>query len=86
MQKALQQLPEAGPMSAVEEKIDEVIATIIDYKEIILNSQGISMDQWSTKPGNLKRSDIGAGEGIILEKIKGPQFGEKLENELRDLI
>jgi hypothetical protein len=86
LQKALQRLPEVGAVSVVDAKIGEVIAVINEYREIILNSEGISVEEWTTRPGNLKRPDIGAGAGIILEKIKGPQFGEKLENELRGLI
>ncbi len=86
LQKACKNLPDLRPESAVGMKINEVIATIDEYKAIILKSEGISLEQWSTKPGNLSSPDIGAGAGIILNKRSGPAFGERLENELKDLI
>jgi hypothetical protein len=86
LQKACRKLPEMKPESAVGAKINEAITIIDQYKQMILKSEGISLEQWSTKPGNLTMSDVGAGAGKILYKASGPAFGKKLEDALRDLI
>jgi hypothetical protein len=86
MSKVLKQLPESNPESAICIKIDDVLKTINEYREMILTTEGISMEQWSTKPGNLRRPDAGAVAASILYDKKGPAFGEKLENGLKSLI
>lgn len=86
IEKAMKQLPEGGPETAVDLKIGEVLKTINEYKGMILNYEGISLEQWTARPGNLWRPEAGAVAAGILKEKEGPDYGVRLETGMKNLI
>jgi hypothetical protein len=57
MEIALQSIPANNRQSAVNKKIDDIIKTSGEYKDLILRTDGITVDQWNNDPKILLTSD-----------------------------
>jgi hypothetical protein len=86
LETVLSQLPDPDLNSPVNLKIDEVLKTVNDYQGLILEQEGISMEQWNNDPWNLRRPDA---RGVAIKAINTTSespAGEKLVNGLKGLI
>jgi len=86
VEKALIQLSDNTPKSAVNLKIDEVIKIVNDYEDIIFQKEGTSREQWESNPGSLIRPEAPAVAGQALEAAGESPVGIKLETALKNLV
>jgi hypothetical protein len=86
VETALNLLPDKYQKSSVNMKIDEVLKTVTDYQDLILQHEQLSREQWESNPGQLWRPEAPAIAGIALLKANEAFPGEKLESGIRDLI
>lgn len=83
---ALNQIPDRNPQTPVNLKIDEVLKIVNEYQDLILRSEGTSLEQWSTNPGNLWRPDSRLVAAQILLTAEDAPVGARLETGLKSLI
>jgi len=86
VETVLNQLPDKYQKSSVNLKIDEVLKTVTEYQDLILQQEGLSREQWESNPGQLWRPEAPAIAGIALQKANELLPGEKLEDGIKDLI
>lgn len=86
VETVLNQLPDKYQKSSVNLKIDEVLKTVTEYQDLILQQEGLSREQWESNPGQLWRPEAPAIAGIALQKANELLPGEKLEGGIKDLI
>jgi hypothetical protein len=86
MVKAMVQIPDRDPKTIVDQRIDEAVKMIEEYQELFLKFEGISLEQWKTKAGNLVRPDVPAIAAAVLLKEEGKHYGSKLETLMKNLI
>jgi hypothetical protein len=82
----MNQLPVSASQKPAELLIDKTIETIDKYRDIILGSEGMTAEQWTRNPDDLKRPDIGAVASRALESGGDVPYGARLEKELKDVI
>jgi hypothetical protein len=83
--KALDQLPANDSKSRVALKIDEALSSVDEYKNLILSSEGISLEQYHNA-GSLFRPDL---RGVAIQALSttgNARAGEKLDNSLKALV
>lgn len=83
--KVLDQLPANDSKSQVALKIDEALKVVNEYKDLILNSEGTSPEQYSDA-GNLLRPDLRGAAIQALSTTGNVKVGEKLDNSLKALV
>jgi hypothetical protein len=86
LEKAMIQLPAGNHRTDLDLKIDEVLKIVHEYQEIILNSEGIFHDQWTSDPGIILRPESPAIAAEALLAKEGPQWGTRLEAGMKGLI
>jgi hypothetical protein len=86
MVKAMVQIPDRDPKTIVDQRIDEAVKMIEEYQELFLKFEGISLEQWKTKAGNLVRPDVPAIAAAVLLEEEGKHYGSKLETLMKNLI
>jgi hypothetical protein len=86
VETVLNQLPDKYQKSSVNLKIDEVLKTVTEYQDLILQQEGLSREQWESNPGLLWRPEAPAVAGIALLKANEPFPGEKLESGIKGLL
>ncbi len=86
LEEVMKQLPERHQLSSVNLKIDEVLKIVNQYKDLILNQEGLSGEQWNNNPGNLWRPESGRIAANALFNENEPFPGEKLQTGLKNLI
>lgn len=86
VEAALTDLPYTGEGSSVNMKIDEVLKVAYHYQEILLKSEGITIDQWKKDPGNLIAAESVNTPMVILAGDGESYPGDKLEIALKELI
>lgn len=84
MEAILNHLPVQN--SDVTLKIDELLKTVNEYQDLILNKEGLTREQWDNNPGNLLRGEAGGGAAQALSNAHESFPGEKLETQLKGLI
>jgi hypothetical protein len=85
LEEVLKQLPVTGDESPVNKKIDEVINIVNEYRNVILKQEGLTIEQWNKKPGNLWRPDgMQAAFSDLRSSEQNP--GQKLETGLKNLL
>ena len=73
-------IPERSGTKPVTLKIDAVLKTINEYRDLILKQEGISAEQWKSNPGTLLRPDAMNVAAIPLMKSNETLSGERLES------
>ncbi len=86
LEKVLSNLPDQAPGNALVNKIDDVIGTVNEYREIILKQEKMSLDQWNKDPGSLLSPDARRVAFYALFNAGGSLTISKLHNNLRDLV
>lgn len=86
LETVLNQLPDKYQKSSVNLKIDEILKTVTEYQDLILQHEELSREQWESKPGQLWRPEAPAIAAIALLKANEPFPGEKLESGIKSLI
>jgi len=86
VETVLDQLPDNYQKSPVNLKIDGILKTVTEYQDLILQQEGLTREQWESKPGELWRPENPAIAGIALLKANESFPGEKLETGIKDLI
>jgi hypothetical protein len=83
----LDQLPELNSKSPVSLKINDALQIVNEYKNLILNSEGLSIEEWEKSPGNLLRPDSRQAALKALSTTGNSSSGTtELDNSLRTLI
>jgi hypothetical protein len=86
LETALSKLPAGDLQNPVNIKIGEVLKIVEEYQGIILKSEGISLEQWSTNAGNLYRPDSRNIASAELSSSEAAPLGGRLEKSLKGLI
>ena len=73
------------PESAVNVKIDEVIKTVNDCRDLILKIDDKTGEQWKKNPGNISRPDFRGSAATALGE-SGIKSAARLDRELNELI
>lgn len=79
-------VPEGQVQNQVTLKIDALIKTINEYRDLILKQEGISEEQWKSNPGILWRPDAMNVAAIPLMNSNESYPGERLESDLKSLL
>ena len=76
LEKVLIQLPDSYPQSTVDLKIDEVLKIINECQILILQDAGLTLEQWSSNPDNLKNPTArGVGfEALAMDSDLPPAY------------
>ncbi len=85
MENALQRIPGDNRQSAVNKKIDDILKTSGEYKDLILRTDGITVDQWNNDPEILLASDSWQLKRNKLMEI-GLPLQKQLKTGLSDLL
>lgn len=86
LENVLANVPERQVQNQVTLKIDAVLKTIDEYRDLILKQEGISAEQWKSNPGTLWRPDAMNVAAIPLMKSNESYPGERLESDLKSLL
>lgn len=86
IESLLKQFPENHTMSPVNLKMDEALRIVNDYRDKILKHEGISNEQWNSKPGNLLRGEAYMVAANAIMNPNGPPPGIELQIGLKNLI
>jgi hypothetical protein len=86
IESLLKQFPENHILSPVNLKMDEALRIVNDYRDKILKHEGISTEQWNSKPGNLLRGDAYMVAANAIMNPNGPPPGIELQIGLKNLI
>jgi hypothetical protein len=86
IEPVLMRLPVEQAQNPVSQKIDAVLSTINEYRDLILKQEGISRSQWISNPQTLWRPDARGVAAIPLYNSNEYKPGERLETGLKDLI
>ena len=81
----LDQLPDLNSKSPVSLKINDALKIVNEYKNLILNSEGLSIEEWERAPGNLLRPDSRQAAVKALSTTGNSNWGTELDNSLRSL-
>ncbi len=79
-------IPEGNRYTDLNLKIDEVLQIINDYQEIILNSEGLTKEEWESGAGILSRPESRGRAVQILLKAGEESGGGRLYRSLRSVI
>ena len=85
-ESALFQFPVKDSKSPVCIKIDEVLKTIDEYREIILKGEGLTVSQWQENPGNIWRPESVGVAARALENTGDKPAGTKLYHGLKAVL
>ena len=80
----LSTLPVFNPSSAVNIQIDEVIKTVKECRDVVLELDEKTSDQWKKDPGNLERPDSRGSVATSLTDVQ--KYTVKLQKGLKELI
>jgi hypothetical protein len=87
VEKVLDQLPDLNSKSPVCLKINDALQIVYEYKNLILHSEGLSVEEWENAPGNLLRPDSRQAALKALSTTGNSSAGTtELDNSLRNLI
>ncbi len=86
LENAINKLPDRTSGNVLANKIDEVIGTVNEYREIILKQGKMTRDQWNEDPGSLLSPDAKGVAFDALFKTGGSLTVSKLHNNLKDLV
>lgn len=86
LETVLKQLPVHNEKSPVNQKIDDVLKIVDEYRYLILKQEGLSPEQWNNNPGNLWRPDAHVASDALILNPRGPYPGEELQAGLKSLI
>jgi hypothetical protein len=86
IEAVLGQLPGAQINDALNIKIDAVLKTVNEYRDLILKQEGLTKEQWNNSPETLWRPDAQWVAAIPLYASNESNPGERLEAGLKDLI
>jgi hypothetical protein len=81
-----EQLPEQATGSPVTARIDKLLGTINDYRDMILKHEGLSADQWKKDKESLVRPDAPQAAAEALRCNGEAVAGSDLESGLRSLV
>jgi hypothetical protein len=83
----LDQFPDLNAKSPVCLKINDALKIVNEYKNLILHSEGLSVEEWERSPGNLLRPDSRQAALKALSTTGNSSAGTtELDNSLRSLI
>jgi hypothetical protein len=85
-ESVIQQIPINDQKSAVIARIDEVLQIVNQYRETILNNEGLSVAEWKENPAVLGRPEYTQAAARALEKSGDNPAGTKLYNGLESLM
>jgi len=86
LEMALSKLQDSDSKNSVNVKIDEVLKIVEEYEGMLLKSEGISPEQWSTNAGNLYRPDSRNVAPAVLSSSEASPIGGRLETSLKELL
>jgi hypothetical protein len=86
IESVLIRLPVEQAQNPLNLKIDAVLSTVNEYRDLILKQEGISRAQWINNPKSLWRPDARGVAAIPLYNSNESKPGERLEAGLKDLI
>jgi hypothetical protein len=81
----LDQLSDLNSKSPVSLKINDALQIVNEYKNLILNSEGLSIEEWERAPGNLLRPDSRQAAVNALSTAGNSNWGTELDNSLKSL-
>jgi len=82
----LDQLPDLNAKSPVCLKINDALEIVNEYKNLILHSEGLSVEEWENNPGNLLRPDSRQAAVKALSTTGNSIVGTELDNSLKNLV
>jgi hypothetical protein len=82
----LDQFPDLNAKSPVCLKINDALKIVNEYKNLILHSEGLSIEEWENAPGNLLRPDSRQAAVKALSTTGNSSVGTELDNSLKSLI
>jgi len=86
LETVLNELPDNNSNTPLNKKIDEIIKIVDEYEGLILNYNGITIEQWENNATKLWRPDArGLAFKALSESSEEPVCG-KLVNGLKELI
>jgi hypothetical protein len=86
LEAVLAHLPEGQVNDPLNIKIEAVLKTINEYRDLILKQEGLTKEQWNKSPETLWRPDARAVAAIALYNANETSPGERLEAGLKDLL
>ena len=86
IESVLIRLPVEQTQNPLNLKIDAVLSTVNEYRDLILKQEGITRAQWINNPQLLWRPDARVVAAIPLYNSNESIPGERLEAGLKDLI
>jgi len=86
LETVLTQLPGKQINDPLNIKIDAVLTTVNEYRDLILKQEGLTKEQWNKSPETLWRPDARLVAAIPLYNNNESKPGERLETGLKDLI
>jgi hypothetical protein len=82
----LDQLPDLNSKSPICLKINDALKIVNEYKNLILHSEGLSVEEWGNAPGNLLRPDSRQAAVKALSTTGNSIVGTELANSLKSLV
>ena len=82
----IRQIPVTNTKSLVIQKIDDVLQVADQYRETILEGEGVQAGDWRNNPGVIGRPESLQVAARALEKAGDSPAGTKLYNSLKDLL
>lgn len=86
LEMALAQIPVKGTESRINVLITDVLNVVKEYEEIILEQEGITLEQWKNNPAILWRPEARAEAAIALLQSGETPLASKLSKALTSLI
>lgn len=86
VESVLTMLPGDLTQTPLNVKIDAVLQTINECRDLILRNEGISREQWINTPETLWRPDARVADAVPLLTGSETKYGERLEAQLTALI
>lgn len=86
VESVLTMIPGDLTQTPLNVKIDAVLKTINECRDLILKNEGISREQWINNPETLLRPDARVADAVPLLNSNETKYGERLEAQLKALI
>jgi hypothetical protein len=86
LETVLTQLPGGQINDPLNIKIEAVLKTVNEYRDLMLKQEGLTKEQWNKSPETLWRPDARLVAAIPLYNINELRPGERLETGLQELI
>jgi len=86
LEKALDEIPAPAHQTVLIQKIDDALALVDEYQELIFSHEGFSEKQWDNDQGILKRAENAQVSSPALVTGKDSSLDTRLEDSLNSLM